>query len=299
MHRYLYSYRFNTYNNEQQFYELEPLPSSDITKAVLFAGQQGVPGGHRTSFLYLETSKPISDSNRYINLSLIGQMVQLETGLPTEEMIIAIELKDFKSFDEVLSEYGSDTYYEPGVSYGGMVNTPNGIANVAALCHFLNLVNDEERTKFQNALQSFIWAQELERFNPHIRYTLYMTLYLSSINQLADKPSPIHQSKLVCPDCGEALNMRHSTSHIVEMEKLVRRLMTGKGVDDGVKRLKYLYHELRSDSLHDGLLSGSERQGGFLADDNPEHIKLVEDMANVQVLNRKLLGLYLQDKATN
>ena len=128
-----------------------------------------------------------------------------------------------------------------------------------------------------------------------------MSLYLSSINQLANNPSPICDSPLICPDCGENLG-KHKSSHASEMKDLVRRLITGSGADNFVAIIGRLYHNLRSSYLHDGLLSGAEREGGFLGDmanDDPHHIQLVEDMANVEVLNRVLLGLFLQDRAMN
>lgn len=304
MHHYLYSYVGNTYNNEQQSYELVPIPGSNITKAVLFAGHDNsgvgvLPMLPRNTFLYLETDEPITSANRYQNLLLISQMVQLETGLPAEP--VEIDTSAIHNFDEALSRYGSDVYYEPGVSYGGMVNTPDGIAKVATLCHFMNMASGEDATKFKNALQSFAWAQETSRVNPNLKYTLFMSLYLSSINQLANNPSPVCNSPLMCPDCGENLG-KHKTSHASEMKDLVRHLITGKGADNFVALIGRLYHNLRSSYLHDGLLSGGEREGGFLAEfssDDPRHIQLVEDMANVEVLNRILLGLFLQDRALN
>jgi hypothetical protein len=305
MQRYLFSYRLNTYNNKEQSYELVPIPGSDISKAVLFAGNDGTPAAmpaplpaRRNTFLYLETNVHINTANRYQNLTFISQMVQLETGLPAEPA--ELDISSLHTFDEVLTRYGSDEYYSPGVSFGGMVNTPDGITKVAALCQFLANVHEDDANKFKNALQSFTWAKETEQINPHLKYTLFMSLHLSSINQLADNPHPVCPSHLVCQDCGKTLNIKHSTSHSGEMEGLIRRLLTGSSVNTHVRLVKKLYGNLRSDYLHDGLLSGSEREGGFLADtpaDNPRHIQLVEDMANVEGLNRILLGLFLQDKA--
>jgi hypothetical protein len=125
MHRYLFNYPANIYNNEQQFYELVPIPGSNITKAVLFAGHEGavVPlpphTTMRNTFLYLETNTPISTANKYKNLTLISQMVRLETGLAAEP--VEVDIASMHNFEEVLEHFGSDEYYSPGVSFGGMV----------------------------------------------------------------------------------------------------------------------------------------------------------------------------------
>ena len=75
--------------------------------------------------------------------------------------------------------------------------------------------------------------------------------------------------------------------------------ITGKDIEIHVKKVKKMYHELRSAFLHDGLLRGSEKEGGFIFGVSSEKEReLVEDMINIEGLNRKLLELFLQKRQT-
>ncbi len=290
----------NTYNNEAPAYEVQPLPKSDLEKIVVFAGKVELTPRlrDRETFLYLETKVLLNDSNGYGNLRILSYLIELATGLFSEP--IYLDISELTTFEEVLDKYKAERFHEPGVSYGGMVNDDNPIMKIPLYSKYLNCLVGKDIKKFENALQTYIWAQEIQRLpNPQLHYTLYMTLFLSSIDQLAENPRPVHPactSRLVCPDCGETLNMKHSTSHVAEIERLIRSLITGNDVDVIVARVKKLYHQLRSNFLHDGLLSGGERDGGFLAGITSE-IELMEDMANLTTLNRKLLELFLQDRA--
>src|SRR3990167_5838126 len=172
--------------------------------------------------------------------------------------------------------------------------------------YFINKLSVKDHKIFDNALNTYIWAKEITRIpNFHLKYTLFMTLFLSSINQLANKPQAIciangnQTSYLICEKCKEKTGLRHETSHINEIEKLIRELITGKDIEIHVKKVKKMYHELRSAFLHDGLLRGSEKEGGFIFGVSSEKEReLVEDMINIEGLNRKLLELFLQKRQT-
>ncbi len=265
----------------------------------MFAGKNNLTSAliDRETFLYLETKIPLSNQNRYRNLRVLCYLLELATGLPSEPKEINID--KLSNFEAVFSKFKANLFYEPEFNYGGLVNDKNTIARIPAYSKYLKHLSKSDLQNFENSLQTYIWAEEIQKLpNPQLHYTLYMTLFLSSINQLAENPSPICASSVFCPDCDANLNFKHSTSHVFEMEKLIRSLITGKDVDGIVRKVKKLYHNLRSNFLHDGLLSGEEREGGFFSDLD-KSIPLVEDMANLTVLNRKLLELFLQQRASN
>jgi len=308
MHKYLFQLKINTYNNRNPFYEIESLPNSDIKRVVLFGGQMQSLGRFKpigrirdiaTTFIYLETIKPIEPENRYHNLEKLCQMICLATGQPANPEEVKIDQNT--TFESVFEEYKHSNHFEDGVVYGGRVVEPNPIEKVVAYSHFLHKIDSGNNEKFENALQTFCWAYELEMLpNPHLKYTLCMTLYLSSINQLADNPKIKCRGDFMCTVCGDKIpNKEHSlSSHSKEMEKLIRNLITGDNVDLAVAQTKKLYSKIRSTYLHDGLLRGNERQGGFLADiESEENQKLVEDSMNLSTLNRMLIELFLQHQA--
>lgn len=297
MNKYLYTFPFNTYNNEQAFYEIEPLPESEMKRSVIFGGKahDKMMSDRPETFLYLETGSPLKDFNLYRNRTRLCYLVWLATGLPAEP--IKVDIGNLRGFEEVFNKHKTNATYIPNASFGGLVNDPNPISRVVAYSRFMNKLNKKDLNKFENALNTYIWAKEIERLpNPQLRYTLFMTLFLSSIDQLADNPKPKCQSHLICPDCKETINKKHETSHAAEIEKLIRGLLTGQSVDSAVKLVKKLYHGIRSKYIHDGLLVGKEKEGGFLAGVSTE-VELVENMANVAVLNRKLLELFLQNRS--
>jgi len=230
----------------------------------------------------------------YRNLYRISNLLLLTTGLPSDTA--PQDIVGLNGFEDVFKKYKAQTFYEKGISYGGIVNELNPVGKLFFFCKLLQKLNADELMRFEKALQTFVWAEDIQRLpNPHLKYTLYMTLLLSSINQLADNPKPICSSFLVCPDCGEKINKKHETSHASEIEKLIRSLITGSNVDTAVKMTKKLYHNLRSNFLHDGLLAGGEWEGGFLGGVKNE-TKLLEDMANIANLNRMLLLLFVQKR---
>jgi len=264
----------------------------------MFAGKSTIhPQLPRCTYLFLETNEAIKDSNRYQNLIFLEQLLHLATYMPADSRPVDIKQKD--SFEALFEAHRSDEYYDKDTRYVTRIRDENTINRLRTYCDFLQELDSKDLLRFQNALQTYTWAREIEDLpNPHLKYTLFMTLYLSAINQLADNPRPKCPSHLVCPDCSESVNMKHQDgSHAEEMEKLLRRLFTGKNLDQGIKRMKRLYNNLRSDYLHDGLLSGEERRGGFLSDDGKQRTEILEDMFNTAMLVRQLLELFIQEKA--
>jgi len=68
--------------------------------------------------------------------------------------------------------------------------------------------------------------------------------------------------------------------------------LTGKEIDVAAEMIKRLYSDLRSHFLHSGLLSGKEKNGGFLTEMG-DSTKIIEDMVNVLIMNRRLLEQFL------
>lgn len=291
----------NTYNNERSYYEIIPLRDSNIKRSVIFCGKFSknlqIPKEMlgRTC-LYLETDKEIVDNNRFENEQRLLNLIWLATGLPVDYQ--AIKVDDYNNFESIYDDFKCDMFYNPNVNFCGFVADKNPIARVARYSFLTQKLGEEDFKKFDNALNTYIWAQEIQRLpNPHQKYTLYMTLFLSSINQLANRPQSICDAYLACQKCGKQTGMKHETSHIAEIEKLIKELLTGNDLQKVIKKVKSLYHSLRSSFLHDGLLCGYEKEGGFMFGASSEiRIKLVEDMVNVARLNRQLLELFLQKR---
>lgn len=296
--KYLYAYPGNIYNNEQPSYEISPLPGSKMTRCVVFSGKsplnEKMP---RCTYVYTETPDAISEEDRYHNQFFLEQLLGLATGLPTSP-VLPVPIEQDQSFEALFGNHRSEDHYDEGVNHAGLVRDENTIARMQRYSELLQGLSAKDLLKFQNALQTYAWVRDIEALpNPQLKYTLFMTLYLSAINQLADNPKPKCPSFLVCPDCGESTNMKHQNgSHGEEMEKLMKSLFTGSRVGEGIRLVKTLY-DLRSRYLHQGLLSGQERQGGFMT--SKASTKLLEDMVNISVSVRQILELFLQDRATS
>ena len=307
----LFIFIMNTYNNEKPYYEIMPLRDSNIKKVVIFGGKVSKTINYPlnrlgSTCLYLETDEVINENNYFKNVQRLLNLIWLATDLPidyqTEEML------GYDGFEKIYNDYKCETFYDPNIIQGQPI-TQNPIARVSIYNCLINKLSDKDFEKFDNALNTYIWAQEITRLpNPHLKYTLYMTLYLSSINQLANDPQPICISMresaphLICEKCGKKTGYTHVTSHNEEIEKLIKDLTTGNN-DKIIKKVKKSYHKLRSKFLHVGLLSGGEKEGGFLFSKSSEfgilsekQKELVEDMINIKWLNRKLLELFLQKR---
>jgi hypothetical protein len=224
----------------------------------------------------------------------------METGLPVHSLLVQIDQKD--STDDILSKFVSKSFYSPGVSYNGTASQPNHIARVQWCVEFLRKLNKKDFNKFDNALNTYVWALELmELPNPHLKYTLYMTLFLSSIEQLIDMPTTCkHKPFPICEGCGKEFADHHPKGKGVRQafEDFIREMLTGSGVDDAVGRVNRLHQKLRSSFLHSGTLSGKEKIGGFLFDKAEDTTLILEDMMNTLILNRQLLEQFLVKRQT-
>jgi hypothetical protein len=296
--RYLFRFPINTYNNEKPSYEVIPLRNSDVQKIVIFAGKKELTSTliDREIFLYLETNVPLSDSNRYKNLRILCYLLELATGLPYEP--IEINVAELTSFEKIFDKFKAELFSKPEFRYGGLVSDKNPVMRIPIYSKYLSLLSDLDLIKFENALQTYIWAREIQGLpNPQLHYTLYMTLFLSSIEQLIDSPSACGYKPVpVCGGCGKQFINHHpkDKGNKQAIESFIREMLTGNGVDDAVKRVNRLYGKLRSSFLHSGTLSGAERVGGFMSESGSDMNLILEDMMNTLVLNRQLLEQFLQ-----
>jgi len=293
--RYLFKLPVNIFNNEMVGYEINPLPYSDQGKVVIFAGKSDQMEDQGIVYIYLELLKELSQGNNFANLQRLLNLIYMETGLPTHPFPVQID--EGETADQVISRFMSKTFYYPDRSYSGTASQPNHIARVQSCVSLISRLNKKNFNKFDNALNTYVWALELmELPNPHLKYTLYMTLFLSSIEQLVDIPATCkHKPLPVCEGCGKEFANHHPKGKGVRQafEDFIREMLTGSGVDDAVERVNRLHQKLRSSFLHSGTLSGAEKVGGFLTDGTNDTTLIVEDMMNTLILNRQLLEQFL------
>lgn len=291
MWRYLFKLPLNTYNNEKSSYELKPLLYSDQNRVVIFSGEanRGI-GRLGVIYVYLELSKELSEQSSFANLQRLLNLIYLETGLPTR--FASVPLNKTKDAESVLKHFGSPSFYDPKRSYSGTAPANNHILRVQSCAELLNKLEKKDFERFDNALNTFVWASELMEIpNPHLKYTLYMTLFLSSINQLASNPV-FCSGRPVCPKCKKEISHQEKGEKQAIVD-LINELLTGKNLNQALKMVKRLYGDLRSAFLHSGFLSGKEKEGGFLASGAIDTAPLVEDMMNTLLINRKLLEQFL------
>lgn len=294
--RYLFKLPLNIFNNDDPYFELSPLPNSDQIRVVLFAGKPDGSGRDLAIVcVYLELSVELSDQNIFSNLQRVLNLVYLETGLPTRYVVHPVN--DGDNFDTLFTKFSSNDFSNPGISYSGTAPQHNHIERVKACADLMLRLSKKNFERFDNALNTYVWALELmELPNPHLKYTLYMTLFLSSIEQLIDDPSACKYTPVpVCEGCGKKFAGHHpeGKGRRQAAEDFIREMLTGNGVDDAVKRVDRLYQKLRSSFLHSGTLSGKEKMGGFLSDKVGDTTLILEDMMNTLILNRQLLEQFL------
>lgn len=297
--RNLFILMMNTYNNEKPYYEILPLRDSDVKRAVIFCGKlkkieypQNMLGH---ACIYLETNEAINENNYFKNVQRLLNLIWLATGLPIE--YFTEEMEEYDSFESIYNDYRCDTFYNPNIVHG-LVIDKNPIARVASYRLLIQKLKVEAFEKFDNALNTHTWAQEIERLpNPHLKYTLYMTLYLSSIEQLVGNTQKQSKTSGVCEKCREIIQGTNKTSLGKKREELIKELLSGKNIESIIKWIRLLYGKLRSGFLHHGKLHGDEKEGGFMFGKSSRN-KLLEDMVNLKMLNRKLLELFLQKRQT-
>lgn len=287
--QYLFKLPTNIYNNEDPAYEFYPIKKSDQSKAIVFSGKMFDNSDEGVVYIFLKLRRELKDNNKYCNLQRLLNLIYLETGLPTNPIPVSIDKNE--SVRKVLSRFSAKNFYYPDRSYSGTATEPNHIKRVGFLISLLNKLKEKDFERFDNALNTYVWALELmELPNLHLRYTLYMTLFLSSINQLANDPSYC-ENHPICSMCGKEL-YHQTIGEVQSIENLMRELLTGDHLDEGIQKVKKLYGDLRSSFLHSGKLSGKEKEGGFLFDIKGESGLLVDEM-QILLVCRQLLEQFL------
>ncbi len=297
--RNLFILMMNTYNNEKPYYEILPLRDSDVKRAVIFCGKlkkieypQNMLGH---ACLYLETNEAINENNYFKNVQRLLNLIWLATGLPIE--YFTEEMEEYDSFESIYNDYRCGTFYNPNIVHGLVIDR-NPIAKVASYSLLIQKLKVETFEKFDSALNTYSWAQEIEILpNPHLKYTLYMTLYLSSIEQLVGNTQKQSKTSGVCEKCREKIQGTNKTSLRKKREELIKELLSGQDIESIIKWNRRLYDKLRSGFLHQGELHGYEKEGGFMFGKSSRN-KLLEDMVNLKMLNRKLLELFLWKRQT-
>lgn len=285
-----------TYNCKDASYDLTPLPGSIIQSGKIFAcNKRVIPIGEHNGTLAIAL-KLRSDPNEvtyYKSIERLKNLICLSyTTMPQEQ-----RWEDTSSnVDEIVRDNLAEHFYNPEIRYGSQLDWDLPL-RVAAYTQLFSRLEPAKQKRFWQALQTFCYARQIAHLpNPQYRYTLYMSLHLASIDQLADNPKNLHNDpnvKLTCPVCGE-LNFTHNTSHVDEIEKLIRSFIDADHAEVWVTLMRKLYHPVRSNFVHDGSFAGLEEIGGFIAlwEDN---VTLGENDINLMILNRMLLEKYLQE----
>ena len=298
-HKYLFAYNNGIYNDSEAYREIEPIKDSDITRAVVFGGSTSQFNGSSFAipYLYLESKNEIKEDRIYRNLRLYENLINLCTGklLVTS---VPMEINDDHSFEEIMQGFAIpvEVYNQSGIQTAGLVRDYEAFHLLQASVHWFNRMDDQDMKRVEQALQTFVVAEEIGTLvNPHTKGTVRASLYLSAINQLADDPIECTEYRIDhCDVCGKN-NIRHqSVGHVGQIEKLLRDNFTGDNVERGVKFIKKSYHRVRSPFLHDGKLSGNERDSQW---SSPTALQFEEDLANYAGTARRLIQLFMQNSA--
>lgn len=289
------------YNCEESSYDLTPLPDSIIKNGKVFACNKSfIPADDHNGTLALAvefTTEP-DDKTRYKSIERLKNLICLSYDVVPNDQRLETTAS---TVDEVVAANLSERFYNPDVRYGSQL-TWDLPMRVAAYTQLVAATPVEKRERFWRALQTYAYARLIaQQVNPQYKYTLYMSLHLASIDQLADNPQNKHGrgDKLTCPVCGE-LPMTHNTSHVDEIEKLMRELIEPDRIDIWLRLAKKLYHPVRSNWVHDGTFAGFEDIGGhwsMLGDEAGK--ELAENDINLMILNKMLLEKYLQASQQN
>lgn len=281
------------YNCKKAIYPLSPLPESIISEGAVFASNRlPIPSNkiNGTLAVALNLQAKLNDNNYYKTVERLKNLICLSyTLMPREQQL----QNKYKSVKEVVEKNLSDKFYNHGIQYAGQLDWDLPL-RVAAYSHKVSNLSPKNQKKFWQSLQTFSYARQIAYLpNPQYKYTLYMTLHLASINQLADDPQNLHDPSvnLVCPQCGET-NIPHQTSHVEEIIKLIKELIPKEHQEKYIKFMKSLYHPIRSGFIHRGSFAGKEDLGGFIALWK-QNVKLSEDDINLMIFNRSLLEQFL------
>lgn len=285
------------YNCEKPYYPLTSLPDSIIAKGMVFAFKNTKISGFKKNgvlAIALVLNSNVDDTNYYKSIERLKNLVCLSyTSMPSE---LILE-NTHKTIQEAVDSNLADHFYDPKVRFGGQLDwdLPLRIATYSQNIAKLSNIN---QTKFWQALQTFSYARLIAYLpNPQYKYTLYMTLHLASINQLAEKPKNLHNpaGHLMCVECKEQLNSTHQTSHIDEIVKLIEKLIPIEHQKRHIKFMKKLFHPIRSEFIHEGNFAGKEDLGGFIGLwGDPSTNQLSESDINLMIFNRSLLEQFLE-----
>lgn len=283
------------YNCKDSSYDLTPFPDSIIQSGKVFASnKQIIPKEEHNGTLAvaLELKSNPDESTYYKSIERLKNLVCLSyTSLQQEQRWES----PGESLNEVVAANLAERFYNPEIRYGGQLDWDLPL-RIAAYSQNIARLSPENQTKFWQALQTFCYARQIAQLpNPQYKYTLYMTLHLSSINQLANEPQSLHTPAvhLICPECNETLGgLTHSTSHLAEIKNLIDSLVPAEHVQRNKDFMDKLFHRIRSSFIHRGEFAGSEDVGGFIAlfDSN---VELQENDINLMALNRSLLEQFI------
>lgn len=279
------------YNSEEPSYEIYPFNGSIIKRGKIFASKKSFGFGDFGNVgVVLELSEELNGVNTYKTIERLKNLICLAYASRPQE----IRWPDEEgTIEDIIERNQAEKFYDRKIRMSGQFDWESP-RRVMIYSHWVDGLNRRQQKKFWQSLQTFSYAREIAKLpNPQYRYTLYMTLHLASIDQLASNPKNLHSKevKLLCPLCGE-MGIAHTTSHRDEIVKMIRE-MVDLHQEEWVRLMEKLYHPVRSNFVHDGDLAGSEELGGFVALWTSGS-ELVENDHNLIVLNKMLLEKYLQ-----
>lgn len=279
------------YNSEEPSYDINAFHDSIIVRGKIFASKKSFGFGDFGNVgVVLELSTELDENNSYKTIERLKNLICLAFGSKPQEQRWTDEKG---TVEEIIERNKADKFYDKDVRIGGQLDWESP-RRVMVYTNLIDLLDAKQKKKFWQALQTYCYAREIAHLpNPQYRYTLYMSLHLASIDQLAPNPKPLHEkgTKLVCPVCGE-VEFTHMSSHRDEIIKMIDELVDLQK-EDWKDLAKRLYHPVRSSFVHDGDLAGSEDIGGFIAL-WMEATELIEDDHNLMILNKMLLEKFLQ-----
>jgi len=279
------------YNSESSSYEIYPFEGSIIRRGKIFASKKFFRFGDFGSVgIVLELGEELNEANTYKTIERLKNLVCLAFASRPQEVWSSDEEG---TIEEIIERNQAEKFYDKGIRMSGQLDWDSP-GRVMAYSYLVDKLGKKQRKKFWQSLQTFSYAREIAKLpNPQYRYTLYMTLHLASIDQLAPNPKNLHGKgdKLVCPVCGE-MDFTHTTSHRDEIVKMIGK-MVDLNKEEWIDLAEKLYHPVRSHFVHDGDLAGSEEIGGFVALWT-SGLELVENDHNLMILNKMLLEKYLQ-----
>lgn len=282
------------YNCNDPSYDLTPFPDSTIQAGKVFAcNRQLIPmdDHNGTLAVALKLRSAPDESTYYKSIERLKNLICLSyTSMPQEHTWQDVGT----SIDQVVNGNLAERFHNPDVRYGGQLDWDLPL-RVAAYSQNIAGLSEEKQSRFWQALQTFCYARQIAHLpNPQYKYTLYMTLHLASINQLAEEPQSLHNPPvhLVCPECNQRSGLTHTTSHLTEIKNLIDRLVPPERSERWKDFIDGLFHRVRSSYIHRGQFAGSEDIGGFIALFGT-NVELPENDINLMVLNRSLLEQFI------